>query len=136
MMGSMTNETTTCHCNSQPLYVSFQPFARDERLDRIDDILELLLESRFGYGLCYDRIEMPHFFPAFDDFVNYDLMPKGSGPSSLYSGRTGDQVGVAQCAEGQECTSVTPAIAVIFLSPFNLARGSPPHRPAHVHLSS
>ncbi len=136
MMGFMKSEYPTCHCKSRPLNITLGPFDRDERVDEIDRILELLIESRYGPGRYYQPYEMPRTMLRAET-VNYDLMPTGiallfsnecfSVFRSELAGKAGKELGLGSTAD-------PAAFLHVRNSPSTLARGSPHHRRPYINL--
>ena len=72
-MALMGTESHKCCCRSQTLKINLAPFARDERLDRIKSILEILMVSRSGHAGYYERLETPWSWYS-EPWVNFDLL--------------------------------------------------------------
>ncbi len=136
MMGLMRDETSNNHCKSHRLNISLGPFARDERLDRVEHILELLLESRSGSGRYYQRLQTPSFM-GLEDLVNYDLMPAGIGllPAESCSR---DDWSIGALVSENDLTPGSATTPAVFRSESRClsppARGSPDQRRPNIHL--
>lgn len=72
-MTLMRNESVHFQSNFRRLYINLDPFARDETLDRIESILEILMVSRSGSGGYYERLETPWSWYS-ETWINYDLL--------------------------------------------------------------
>ncbi len=61
----MNCECTTCHSNLRPLDITLRPFARDERLDFVEHVLDVLNMDRFGrprsHRLAADLDDLPEW---------------------------------------------------------------------------
>src|SRR5688500_7485140 len=126
-MELMRNEYSTFNYDSQHLNISLGPFARDERVDRIEHLLELLIEGRFGNGHLYQKLETP-FSMTWDEFVNYDLMPISRAMSIFgccVGDQTADPVGGDENSLDSKPVFQWSEIRAGLHSPSPLARGSP-----------
>ena len=128
-MALMKYETPICCCYSQRLKVNLGPFARDERLDRIENILEILMVSRSSY---YGRLETTMSLYAAEP-VAYDLMPPGTVVCPDHANCSGQF-----CERKNAVVRSASAIGVSQLPPqqrseSSLARGSPHIRRPHIH---
>ncbi len=74
----MRNEKPLCHYGSLPLNITIGPFSHDKKAVEVDRILELLIESRFGPGRYYQKLEAP-LISLWTAIVSFGLMPSGFG---------------------------------------------------------